>query len=694
MTTLRAGLLVAATLIVATGCPSTSAPPRPKPAAVAAYAQAHGYPGAVRVELALPRGAPQPFFALPWPSELRRAADGSVDLSGFPGSDHFAISGFFAAAAKNVLGFSVSPVIYLRFSAAVDPALIDQALDTGAIRLVALDAPSERIPLRRRYYAEPTRYVPEHTLALRPTQGRVLRPDAVHALVVARELADGAPLLGTTDDFEHLKHTAPRADPVEERARQVHAAAFDALEKNGLARGDIGALALFRTQRAHEPVLSLLKAADRLPAADRPRLLEATWWPDDGVAPYRVIQGYYCTPNFQSGLEHAPFIQRGGVILDGPDGAPRVAHLERRHEDFTPSCGGLMQARFVLSVPRGEMPANGWPLLIYAHGTTGWAGSVLGQDSFAARAAAAGMAAVSTDQPLHGGDDPRGGRPGSRKPLAFKLGPVPIPLPNKGKGGELGFFNILRPMVMRDNLRQATVDAALLARLMMSADLTRVLSSDGGSPVPRIDAGPGYVATGHSQGSDSIALLGAVDPLVRGVVLSACGGDWGASALERPDAAPVERILALVMGLSPGELDEFHPLLAAVQTMIDPVDPQTFGPLYQQATPPRSVLHVSGVGDSMTVTRASRALASSMGAAAVAPFPKAELGLPELVEAEVVAGNGSGGAATFAWVAFKPAGYDGHFVTFYEPAAWRVIEAFLRSLASGTVPPPVRVEAP
>ena len=40
---------------------------------------------------------------------------------------------------------------------------------------------------------------------------------------------------------------------------------------------------------------------------------------------------------------------------------------------------------------------------------------------------------------------------------------------------------------------------------------------------------------GHSQGCQSIAVLGAVDPRVRGVLLSGCGGDVRLGVLYRRD---------------------------------------------------------------------------------------------------------------------------------------------------------------
>jgi hypothetical protein len=295
------------------------------------------------------------------------------------------------------------------------------------------------------------------------------------------------------------------------------------------------------------------------------------------------------------------------------------------------------------------------------------------------------MASVSTDQPLHGSDDPRSARPGSATPFAFRVGPITIPLPRKGKGAELAFYNVLRPPVLRDNVRQAVVDAALLARLMLASDLTKVLSPQAGRSAPRFDRRFGYVAAGHSQGSQSMAVLGAVDPLVRGVLLSACGGDFSATAVHREDSRDPIRIVSAVLGLSEGELDEFHPLSTILQTLVDPVDPQSFARSYHTVAPPRSVLMVNGLRDSMTLDRSAVALASALRAQPLAPLP----GLA-IQPVASVRGNGARGKATFALMVLEPRAGDGHFVFFDEPIAQRVSESFLRAIVGGDSAPTVR----
>ncbi len=695
------GHVLLASLVLA--CGGTASPPpqaaRSTPAErpTVVYARAHGYEGAVHVRFSVPEPAvervPESLFDTPWPTEMARGEDGRVDLAGFPGRHHFAVAAVFEESALQIRGFSVAPVIYFSFGGAVDDARLGEFVDSGSIRLMDVDERSPtrgaRIPLRHHVHRGASR-VPDGTLALRPSE--VLRPDNLYLALVLRKLAPDAPTLGTTDDFERIKGTLAVTAPALERARLLHADAFAWLRERGVARADVAAVALFRTQPALDPVKEVIAAVEQLPAA-RPKLLAVDWmqhWDGEG---YRTLRGYYCTANFQTGVQQAPFVKRGGII-EAADGRARVSAIPNHFDGYVAACAGRLRARFVLTVPDREMPVDGWPLLVYAHGTTGDATSVLGHQAFAGMAARAGMAAVSTDQPLHGSLDARGARPGSDTSFVMSLGPFPIPLPLPGKGGELAFYNALRPAVLRDNLRQAIADGASLARLMLDTDFATAKDDGGGValsvrsdvPSPRFNAKRGYVAAGHSQGSQSMAALGALDPRARATLLSACGGDFSSVMLLREDGKRVRRIVELVLGLSAGELNEFHPFATVMQTMLDPVDPQTFGALYRTpAGTPRSALLVSGVGDSMTPDGSGVALARAMGLVPLAPGLLPVAGqLPQ----RVVSANGAGGRATLAVLQIAPSyAYEPHFVAFREPVAAHVIERYLAALAGGALAP-------
>ncbi len=437
----------------------------------------------------------------------------------------------------------------------------------------------------------------------------------------------------------------------------------------------------------------LLDAVTRLPPDRAPRVLTAAWADHlasgRGRAPYLAIEGTYCTPNFQSGIERAPFLaEDGGRITFDASGAPLLHDVPLDGPYGSGECAGLLRARFVLTVPAGPMPEAGFPLMVSAHGTGGDAETFLGEDDFAGWAASEGIAVVSTDQPLHGG---RGAapRPGSLEPISISIAGVPLTLFNDEGATEAAFYNPLHPAAARDNLRQAAVDGMVLARLFTATDFAAARRADGApllAPTrsrrpPRFDRGR-VLAAGHSQGSQSVAVMGAIDPLVRGVILSGCGGDVRIGVLQRDDL-PIVSIFSLVLGLAAGELDEMHPLMTLVQTLADPIDPSSYARLYWEPLPgrrPQSVLHYEGMTDTFSPPASAEALALALRATPLSPVVKPLPGLRATAEllSELLGRPGP----VRAFAQFRSTRQEnGHFVLYYEPGAADLAREFMRQVA-------------
>jgi len=664
-----------------------------------AYTPRSPLPGAVHASFRLPRAEPVPFFDLPWPTDLLRISDRRLDFRSFPGQGALLISDYIDTAARDVDGYSVAPAIYFHFDGPIAEARLPSGVKTtpsarDAVFLVDVDPASpERgtfIPLARRYYQSAYRHVPAHTIAIKPLPGFVLRGDTLYAAVVRRDLGDasGAPL-GTTPDLEAIKWTEPRPDAAEERARALHARAFDRLTALGAGRADIAAIALFRTQAPHAVTERLLDTITRLtqPAHARaPRVASAEWYEErsfpHGPGAYWTVRGVYCTPNFQTDIDKAPFLSDGGgtFALD-ERGAPRVIDIPEDSKYHDPTCGGLLRARFVLTIPTSPMPPGGYPLIVSSHGTGGSAYTFLGPNDFAGWAAREGIAVVSTDQPLHGGGDPLGGRPGSREPVQLSIAGFPININAGDSAAELSFYNFIHPAAARDNLRQAAADGMVLARLFATFDFKTLLPRREGRDRPRFDPSKVMVA-GHSQGSQSAIAQGALDPLVRGVLLSGCGGDARLGILGRRDlAGAVMPIIATMLELSPGELDEFHPFMSLLQTLADPIDPQSYARLYWDPLPgrrPQNVLHYAGLWDSYTPPETAEALAVALRATPLDPpfSPIVGLGRPEGPLESLLAKT-----ATRAFAQFEPTmGEDGHFVIYHEPGAINIARRFMKGV--------------
>ena len=724
----RVGLrLLALAGLVLAGCSAASDPPKPARPSRAAYTPESGLPGAVQIAWRLPRAAPgsppssagsdEEFFDLPWPSELSRLPSGVPDWSRFPGQDSSIVERYVEAAETEELGFSLATSIYFHFTegGAPDPGrfVIKPAktlTPASPVALVNVDPASphrgELTPVELRYYEAEIHGVPARTLAVKPVPGFVLRPGTLHAAVVRRDLGGAKELLGTSRDLEMVKWTRPRQDPDEERARRMHEAAFDALAGVGIGRDAVGAIALFRTGRPHALFEQMVDVVGRLAPADSARIVRAQWAPNYDSeelhlhSSYFTLQGEYCTPNFQLEIGKAPFLaDGGGGIARDERGRPAVVPLPEGSPYRTAACGGLLHARFVLTVPRAQMPKEGFPLMVTAHGTTGDAFTFVHENDFAGWAALEGIAVVSTDQPLHGArGGGRGARPGSREPPVVSLMGLRLPVGLRG-GAELTFYNGINARALLGNLRQAAIDGVVLARLFASANFANLLgetnqlmlapSPDRSSP--RFDARRLLLA-GHSQGSQSMAAQGAVDPMVRGVLLSGCGGDARLGVLRRRDLEFMPLFEAL-LGFSTGELDEFHPLMTLVQTLADPIDPASYGRFYAEPLPgrrPRSVLHFEGVTDTYTPAETGEALAVALRATPLAPTLRTVDGLTILgllPESGALRGNAAQGQATIAFVQLASTqGENGHFVLYHEPEAAELTRQFFRGVVSGSSP--------
>ncbi|MEM9691060.1 MAG: hypothetical protein AAGA56_00815, partial [Myxococcota bacterium] len=550
---------------------------------------------------------------------------------------------------------------------------VGEALERGSIELIDIDDESPergtRVPLRFHIFDGGAVYVPDHTLALRPMHP--LRSGTRYAAVVKRSLTPSLTL-----DTEPAFDAAVVAG-AEPRARE----AGQALAALGHPPKSLAGLTSFVTQDAETTTRRFFEGI----GSAAPRILTVAREPALDRPAFEAYVGYYCTPNYQTELERAPWVEHpGGTIAEDAEGRPQPSAVPPTSRYHTAACGDQLRARFSLAVPRSSPPGP-LPLLVYAHGTLGDALTVLARRGFADLATAAGYVVASTDQPLHGGDDRTSARPGSDVRIKPRIGPFPLPIPGAKDGlpAAMAFYNFLHPSTLRDNMRQAAADQSLLARTLLAANWSRLGLS-------ALSLRKTYVAAGHSQGAPSAALVGAYDPRVEGVLVSACTGDFSTNAVSRGDVRRGAGLIAPLLGIDADELNPFHPFATAVQMLFDPVDPQSTGRLYRTGRP-RSVLAVMGQRDSMVVEAAADAFAGALGLTPVgAPTPPSFPRLAARPSQPQVKANAAGGRATFGALVLSPAGPEGHFVAFENGRGRQTMREFLRELAVGPPPPAIR----
>lgn len=348
------------------------------------------------------------FYDLPYPNDLRRHDDGTLDLSRLPTNSILVDQ--YRADAETLDGFGLNGAMFQRFSGPLDPtSLPDPAAsvqDGASVYLVNLTT-GERTPIIAHFRPDPTNTIGDNRLAVRPYPGFGLDEGATYALVITSRVHDaaGAPVEGTAE-FTSTLATAQWYAPLEQYLAQHP--------------DDVVSAAVFTTQHATSVGLAIRNGVFATPAPTAADITAGLSTPA-----YAVFTGTYTAPNFQTGT--VPYSSSGGEIQVGSDGLAIVQRME--------------PMRFAVTLPAGPVPPAGFPICIYAHGTGGDYESFV-EDGTGMRLAAEGIAVISTDQVLHG---PR----------------------NPGGDPEVAFFNFSNPYAGRDNALQGAADAWSQLRLAL-----------------------------------------------------------------------------------------------------------------------------------------------------------------------------------------------------------------------------------
>ena len=605
------------------------------------------------------------FFNLPFPSDLRLKADGTLDLAGFPSGDG-TITDYITLIAENAKGWATQGAAFFKFDAALDvgslPAEGDTMAATSPIFLVNVDGASAGkgtlYPLTFRFSAAALQYGTKNLLTILPESGFPLDAGTRYAVVITRAVkgADGK-ALGSRAAFEATKSAAPLDDADLEKARALHAPVYDYLETLGVARADVAAMTVFTTQ---DPYGELRRMRDWLQddanlPAPAPKGLKYA----ESKAGFDIYTGTYTCLKFQSGAPPYDAKGTGGFVFD---------------QNGDPVPQGEMDVRFALAVPTGAAPAGGWPIVQYVHGTGGDYYSFI-DDGTAGELAGEKLASISFDQPLHG-DGAAGGRNTGNWNVDFET------------------FNVGNLIAMRDNFRQSALDSVVLLR--MTRALTVPASVAKGGAAIAFNPAKTYFF-GHSQGGLTGPLFVSVEPGIPAALFSEGGGRFVISILEKTQPVDIPKALKALLATN-DPLDLYHPALNLLQIGAEPTDPANYAVHLVRRPPGASPVHVfftEGTKDPYTPPDAINALATAayvqlskspysqdvpqldlrwagLGGAAIAENPISENCTPE-----------DGKKATGALVMFKD---EGHFAVFDNATAKAMFRHFFRTMVDTGVP--------
>lgn len=517
-------------------------------------------------------------FAAPWPDDRTLDEQGFVDFSGFPqakASELF--TNVLKTAQGQLRGFGLQSPIYLPAPTKLNEASITNE-SLFLVALTGLSFPAEKVPVEWKMYQDATLYLPGPTLAVRPKLGFPLQPNTQYALLMTTDVTDQTGKHVGPDETLFRALNGLGTDDREKANAAFYAPVRKYLEQEKIALNTIASVAVFTTQPIREELdeLAAFLRAQPQPVATLTGVASST-------ADYDAFEGTYPAPFLQHGTP--PFDLKGGEFKRDAEGTPIIARIET--------------LRFVITIPKGDVPSGGFPIVLYSHGTGGSYKSVLGGEAKAL--ATRGVATVGIDQVLHG---PRSSPDAS----CF------------GYEGELCFFNPVNVVGGRNNGRQAALDNILLQKMLRGLTIPSSLDPAGRTITLKTDR---FSFVGHSQGGLTGALYAAFAEDVDGFVLSGAGGWLTHTILVRTDPIELKNLAESVLLLNfNGEesLDEYHPVLALVQTLAEVSDPTNYGRWLKGVARPQSVYVTSGLSDPFTPAIGASIMAANAGLTPIAPM--------------------------------------------------------------------------
>jgi hypothetical protein len=633
------------------------------------------------------------YYDVPWPNDLRKDPDGTIHIAGMYDPSQNTILETYETAAKGLFnGFSTTADGYFRFTDPIDestlPANPQATLDPSAsVQLIDIDPASptkgQRHLVQTFWRADDGIYWLHNTLTIGPALGYPLSPKTKYAIVVTKSLKTAAgATFSPSGDLSQILGLSALSDRVK-AAHDAMAPDVAAVVAAGIPANQIVHFTSFTT---NDPTAELFSIADNFASqVPAPTVEAGTWTQASSTGDYDAYQGRYSpSPNYQAGTPPYSQPSDGGNFVFDASGKPVLQNT--------------FDMQFTLVVPNATkcpMPAAGYPIVLYAHGTGGDYTSIISEGNSVGQSTAQQcLASIGVNQPFSGD------RPGA--PAAND--------PNLEGDEDLLFFNLNNPAAARSNGRQGAVDVMQEARLFTETKMTVPAATSKTGAVISFDSSK-IIFFGHSEGGVNGPLFLASSNAARGGVLSGTGAMIVVALLEKTEpqpsvAAAVKTLLGLYHPEDADELNLFHPVINLAQTIVDATDPVNYMPRIIQ-TPrtgfaSKSIYQTEGVlsdgtGDSYApphgIEIASVALGLPVETPVVHPIAEAAFsGLGSVtVPASGLSGNLAGGAASGVLGQFNPApNDDGHFVVFDVPACRLQAATFCKNLAAdpkGNVPP-------
>lgn len=555
------------------------------------------------MSLAADLSQPAQFYDFPYPSDLRLAADLAPDLRGFPGGEDVSMVADLRLRAGLRTAYPVVPVAYFKFTAplaARDPGEVIPADPASPALLVDIDpdsdTPGALVPVVADAL-EADAYTPANVLAVAPLPGFVLRGGRTYAFVILRALGDAAGKpLGRPATLAALAAGRTPGGPLGAAARELYAPLWATLDALGIARAEVAAATVFTTA---DVVQELAAMSGALLTAHTVTLTNLHVDADDGDhATYCELEAQVAYPQFQRGTP--PFNKDApgaGLFELDADGIPKQQRSET--------------ALVSIAIPKTPMPAAGYPLTVYIHGSGGMHNQVIDRGR-----------ALTADGPEAKGEGPAFVLAAHGIAAAGSAMPVN---PERAPGGDpYAYLNLDNVAAFTDTFRQGAIEQRLLlsALLALRIDKAAVLGAAcAGVTLPgsetKIKFDPAKLAVmGQSMGGMYTNLVASIEPRFKAAVPTGAGGFWSYFILETGLIPGADKLLALLLKTNV-ELSFMHPAMHLLQTAWEPAEPLVYMPRLARyplaGHPARPIYEPVGKDDSYFPTTVYDAVALAYG---------------------------------------------------------------------------------
>ena len=450
------------------------------------------------------------FWDLPFPSDLRLTADGRPDLAGFPNPRNLPVVNDLLSVATERRGFPMMPTAWFRLTEAVE-------IDASAVVLVDIDDAS---PERGTTYPVVAQQLVDDAfgtglVAIAPVPGIVLRGDTRYAVVLTRAFAE----VDVPRAFAKLAAGGTPSGARGAQAKALYAPLWPVLAELGIeplvatvfTTGDEVALLRARSEALHETAriegLALAKTH----------------------ADYCELRGTVTFPQYQQGTQ--PFDQQGRFQLDA---------------NGTPIAQGTMTVPLAITIPKGTMPAQGWPLWQFFHGSGG-----------------ASFDLVDDGPVLAAGGEPIAGEgPGAvvaRRGIAAAATAMPLNPERMPGASNYAYLNLNNLGAFPYTFQQGAFEQ----RMLLDALLAAQLPGCGTTTPARFDPST-LTAGGHSMGGMYTNMIAAIEPRYGALTPFGAGGFWNMMILDTAIIPGSRDLLAGVLGVDNEHLTFVHPALGLI----------------------------------------------------------------------------------------------------------------------------------